>query len=351
MNKKNLTWPILYSLMGVTLLGSLIYFNFFSGEKKPAEVSENKVNGKSTNEFTFTSFHHEEIVYSPALQDEKDRSSFLVFLDDADDKLIESFSQTKKQNETCDFFVIFPYQKMTSLMQKVNVDYQDYDIQFGYDDISNAAIQSFLSLEEVEYPYCAYIDQDSNIISTSKDVSRTLNLVKKKSTLLTNPKQGVENHYLPEDSFYQYLSHDTFNIRESLGKVTFINFWGTWCGPCVKEMPHFNQLRMKYDVNVIAIHSSESETDQTKDTSASFKEEVESFIHEHVDDYDPSKVWKDYQFTFLQDKNGSSSFYSRLGGTSVYPMTFVLDDSNIIRRVHSGSVSYDDLEQDYLSYK
>jgi thiol-disulfide isomerase/thioredoxin len=26
------------------------------------------------------------------------------------------------------------------------------------------------------------------------------------------------------------------------GKVTIINFWGTWCTPCVNELPYFDQI-------------------------------------------------------------------------------------------------------------
>lgn len=30
-------------------------------------------------------------------------------------------------------------------------------------------------------------------------------------------------------------------------KLYVINFWATWCPPCVKEMPHFNKVAWEYD--------------------------------------------------------------------------------------------------------
>ena len=31
------------------------------------------------------------------------------------------------------------------------------------------------------------------------------------------------------------------------GKIQVINFWATWCGPCVKELPHFQNLEASQD--------------------------------------------------------------------------------------------------------
>ncbi|MFC0516296.1 TlpA family protein disulfide reductase [Mucilaginibacter angelicae] len=33
------------------------------------------------------------------------------------------------------------------------------------------------------------------------------------------------------------------------GKVIFIDFWATWCGPCLEEMPYFEKLKKQYESN------------------------------------------------------------------------------------------------------
>ncbi len=31
-----------------------------------------------------------------------------------------------------------------------------------------------------------------------------------------------------------------------LDRVTLVNFWGTWCGPCIEEFPHIQELEQHY---------------------------------------------------------------------------------------------------------
>lgn len=38
-------------------------------------------------------------------------------------------------------------------------------------------------------------------------------------------------------------------LNDLKGKVVFINFWATWCPPCIAEMPSINELKAKFGEN------------------------------------------------------------------------------------------------------
>ncbi|MDX3893786.1 MAG: TlpA disulfide reductase family protein [Pusillimonas sp.] len=44
------------------------------------------------------------------------------------------------------------------------------------------------------------------------------------------------------------------SMKQWLGKPVVVNFWATWCPPCVKEMPDLEALHQKYpDVNFLGL--------------------------------------------------------------------------------------------------
>ncbi|MBG43124.1 MAG: thiol-disulfide oxidoreductase [Aequorivita sp.] len=59
----------------------------------------------------------------------------------------------------------------------------------------------------------------------------------------------------------QQLNGKEINFSQSKNKVTIVNFWATWCPPCVAEMPSFQKLYDAYGgkVDFYFITSEESE--------------------------------------------------------------------------------------------
>jgi len=57
------------------------------------------------------------------------------------------------------------------------------------------------------------------------------------------------------------LNGETHRLSDYRGKGVFLNFWGTWCKPCEKEMPYINrqyEVYKKQGVEVIAVNVGES---------------------------------------------------------------------------------------------
>ncbi len=50
------------------------------------------------------------------------------------------------------------------------------------------------------------------------------------------------------------IDHGSFDLAEQRGRWTVVNFWATWCAPCLKEIPDFNALdARREDIGVIGL--------------------------------------------------------------------------------------------------
>ncbi len=104
-----------------------------------------------------------------------------------------------------------------------------------------------------------------------------------------------------------------FDASNNLGKITVINFWGTWCPGCVKELPYFDRVATDYAgrVTVLAVHS-----DLDFDTAA-------GYVNEH---------YKDSLMLFGKDTPTDyvDVYFTMLGGMDSYPITIVVDAEGVI---------------------
>lgn len=108
------------------------------------------------------------------------------------------------------------------------------------------------------------------------------------------------------------LKNQMFALKEQKGSVVLVNFWASWCGPCVEEIPSLSRLveRMKdKPFKVIAVNVGES-PDDIKQFVKSIPVNFEILL-----DSDGTAVrdWKVYAYpsNYLVDKNGKIEFAYR----------------------------------------
>ena len=57
--------------------------------------------------------------------------------------------------------------------------------------------------------------------------------------------------YIKSFSTKDFMTNETISSHDYKGKYLFIDFWGTWCQPCVAELPELKKLYSKLDTNRI----------------------------------------------------------------------------------------------------
>lgn len=87
------------------------------------------------------------------------------------------------------------------------------------------------------------------------------------------PKLTSDQIKAVENATFTDLQGSTFNLSDYHGKVVMIDFWETWCKPCINSMPTVNQLAKAYTNNfaVIAVTPGFSDT----------KDQVKEFVSKH----------------------------------------------------------------------
>lgn len=94
------------------------------------------------------------------------------------------------------------------------------------------------------------------------------------------------------------------------GKVTVLNFWGTWCGPCVSEMPSLDQVAWDYKdtLTVIAVHSLDGHNEMPAYIGQNYPDSPIIFSWEtgdgYIGDYYAKFEAQGYPFTVVMDERG-----------------------------------------------
>ncbi len=111
------------------------------------------------------------------------------------------------------------------------------------------------------------------------------------------------------------------SLADYRGKVVMLNFWASWCPPCLREMPSMERLRLKMAGRPLAIVALDS---------AETADEVNGFLSRMK-----------LGFPILLDPDGSNT---KRWKVFALPTTFMLDADGRVRYVLTGPTEWDEGE-------
>ena len=126
----------------------------------------------------------------------------------------------------------------------------------------------------------------------------------------------------------QYGNEHT--LSDYKGKVVFLNFWATWCGPCQDEMPAIEELYQEYNKNkddVILLGIANPSTEEYPNNNDVSIGEIEAFLNENG-----------YTFPTVYDVTGDTLISYRI---SAFPTTFMIDKEGNIFGYVPGKMTKD----------
>jgi thiol-disulfide isomerase/thioredoxin len=141
------------------------------------------------------------------------------------------------------------------------------------------------------------------------------------SSPLSSSSQATQT-LLPEFSLPD-LSGKQHSIKEWQGKVLVINFWATWCPPCLKEMPEFEAMQNE------------------------FSDKGLQFVGIALDDPEPIKEFiasKKITYPILLGEDQGTKLAHDLGNiVNTVPFTVIVDKKGRFIKSHMGELSREQL--------
>ena len=137
-----------------------------------------------------------------------------------------------------------------------------------------------------------------------------------------NPRGLTDNEQKIDQAIwntsFEKLDGSQIKVEDFKGKVVLVDFWETWCGPCLQVFPAMDSLQNEYpdDFVVIAVNLNNSDT----------KEDVQNFMDNH-----------DYNFEYVLDVNKVGDEVITLG----IPFKVFLDPKGYLIKAELGLTGND----------
>jgi cytochrome c biogenesis protein CcmG, thiol:disulfide interchange protein DsbE len=120
-------------------------------------------------------------------------------------------------------------------------------------------------------------------------------------------------------------SDRSVTLSQFKGQVVVLNFWATWCPPCIEEMPSLVQMQERMKARGVTVLAVSVDVDQSN---------YRRFLRDHNVD-----------LLSVRDADQKSN---ALYGTFKFPETYVIDRNGIMRRKFIGAVDW--TEPDVIEY-
>lgn len=133
----------------------------------------------------------------------------------------------------------------------------------------------------------------------------------------SNPGSTAQTTTAAPDIRLTDLEGSTVDLQNFKGKTLFINFWATWCKPCLKEMPSIERAKQQLEnEEVVFLFASNEEV-----------EEIKNFSKEYT-----------YNFRYLRIENAEEI------GLEALPTTFIINSAGQLVFAESGFRQWDSQE-------
>ena len=150
-------------------------------------------------------------------------------------------------------------------------------------------------------------------------------------------KQAGSSQLIAPDFSLADLEGNTVTLNQMKGKVVLLNFWGTWCGPCRKEIPDFINLMKKYNKDGLEIVG--------VTLTSGPPENIRAFADKWGINY---KLLTDIKGNETQT---ITALYGQATGKRItgIPTTFIIDREGVIQKRYVGprseAIFYNDLKK------
>lgn len=116
--------------------------------------------------------------------------------------------------------------------------------------------------------------------------------------------------------FFDYQTNEQVNFNSFSNKIVVLNFWQTWCGPCIQELPSLNEMPLlESDIVVLAI------TNESIDKIQAYQIKYPNIVFLKIENFSSTNITQ-FPTTYVYNKSGTKVF-SHIGSKNWADKDFI----------------------------